>query len=192
MSSGGESRRSILKVSSRGGEIRRSRVFFALWPDDDVRDALSALARVAQAQCGGRATVREKIHLTLFFAGDVESSRIGVLEAAAGALRTAPFDLVLDCLAHWRHDHIVWAGASACPAALASLAAGLKAALARAGVHGEERPYAPHITLVRNTVRAPAGLRFPPCAWRAREFVLVESVAIAGGVRYDVLARWPL
>ena len=175
-----------------GAEGRRSRVFFALWPDEDVRDALAALACAAQAQCGGRAMAREKVHLTLFFVGEIESTRIAELETVAASLRTERFALVLDRLGYWRHNHIVWAGASACPPALASLAVDLKAALARVDIVGEDRLFAPHITLVRNAARAPATTAFAPCAWRAREFALVESRPVAGGVRYDVRARWPL
>ena len=178
-----------MSAAAGGG---RTRLFFALWPDDGVRDALAALATDAQAECGGRMTAREKIHLTLFFVGDIERERIAALETAAASLATVPFDLVLDRLCRWRHNSIVWAGAANCPSALAALAAGLHGALARAGVQGEERPYVPHITLVRNAARAPAAASIPPCAWRAREFVLVESVPAARGVRYDLRARSPL
>jgi 2'-5' RNA ligase len=157
-----------------------------------VRDALAALAAGAHAECGGRITAPEKIHLTLFFVGDVERERVKGLEAAAASLSTVPFELVLDRLGRWRHNHIVWAGASKCPPALDALAAGLHEALSGLGVHGEERPYAPHITLVRNAARPPAADTFPPCPWRARDFALVESMPAAGGVRYDVRARWPL
>ena len=173
-----------------GGD--RARLFFALWPDVTVRDSLAALAAAAQAECGGRMTARENIHLTLFFAGDIERGRIGVLEDAAASLSTVPFDLVLDRLGRWRHNNIVWAGASTCPTALAALAADLHGALERAGVQGDTRPYVPHITLVRNATRGPAAASLSPCAWGARELALVESVPAAGGVRYDVRARWPL
>ena len=176
-------------MNAVGGE--RARLFFALWPDAAVRDALAALAADAQTECGGRMTAPEKIHLTLFFVGDIERVRIAAVEAAAGHLSTAPFDLVLDRLGRW-HNSIVWAGASKCPPALVALAAELDDALARAGVQGDKRPYVPHITLVRNAARAPTTAAIPPCAWRAREFVLVESVPAARGVRYDVRARWPL
>lgn len=170
----------------------RARLFFALWPDESVRRTLGALALDAQAQCGGRATPLDKIHLTLFFVGDVERSRIDALETAAASLGTTSFELVLDRLGYWRHNRIAWAGASKCPRALAALASGLHDALGQAGVKGEDRPYVPHMTLVRNAARPPAAAAFPPCTWRAREFVLIESVSVAGGVRYDVRSHWPL
>jgi 2'-5' RNA ligase len=166
----------------------RARVFFAVWPDEPVRDALSAAALRAQAECGGRATAAEKIHLTLFFVGDVERARIAELERIAKAICGAPFELETDVLGYWRHNRIVWAGTRVTPAALTRLAADLTTRLVAAGYRAEDRAYAPHVTLVRNARRAPleTSLRMP--AWHAQEFVLAES---ARG-RYDVVSRWPL
>ena len=174
------------------GKPDRARLFFALWPDDPVRTALSALAREAQAECGGRAIVPGNIHLTLFFVGPFERGRIGALESAAGSLRPGAFDLVLDRLGHWPHNRIVWAGAAHCPPPLSALAGELRAALARQGVAGEERPYVPHLTLVRDAERKPATRRIAGCHWAVRTFALVESVPVGGGVRYEVRREWPL
>lgn len=170
----------------------RARVFFALWPDDAVRAALAAAAREAQAHTGGRAIVAEKIHLTLFFVGSIDRARIPRLEALAAPIRSNVFELTLDKIGYWRHNHIVWCGATRCPPALARLAADLRAALGREGFHAEDRPYVPHVTLVRAAARAPRRMSFGPCAWRAREFGLVESEPDTGGTRYAVRAAWPL
>jgi len=170
----------------------RARLFFALCPDASVRAALAALARDAQAECGGRAIPPENIHLTLFFVGAVERARIAALENAAGSLTTAGFELVLDRLGHWPHNRIVWAGATHCPAALATLAADLRSALARMGITGEERPYVPHLTLVRNAERRPSTRRIAACHWVVGSLALVESVPLGGGVRYNVQREWPL
>jgi len=170
----------------------RARLFFALWPDDSVRSALAALARDAQAECGGRAIARENLHLTLFFVGPFDRARIAALERAAGSLRTTTFELVLDRLGYWPHNRIVWTGATQCPAVLAALATDLRAALAHEGIAGETRPYVPHLTLVRNAERKPAARRLPACHWAASELALVESVPVSGGVRYDVTHAWSL
>ena len=170
----------------------RARVFFALWPDTDVRDALAEVARECGVECGGRPTPPEKIHLTLFFVGDVGCEVIPRLQVIAGTLAAAPFRLALTHLGLWRHNRIVWAGAESTPPALAMLVSDLTRGLAAAGVRAEDRPYVPHITLVRNARTAPRRTRIAPIAWRAREFVLVESVAAGGGARYEVVARWPL
>ena len=71
----------------------RARVFFALWPDAPVRDALSQAGAVAQAECGGKATPSDKIHLTLVFIGDVERSSIAALRECADRVEAEPFEL---------------------------------------------------------------------------------------------------
>lgn len=174
------------------GAGARTRVFFALWPDLAVRSALAQAAAQAQAECGGRATALPKLHVTLFFVGDVERARIDALQSCAGAVRAESFELEMSVLGYWRHNRIVWAGARQSPAALGALAAQLTANLALAGIAAEDRPYVPHVTLVRNARAATTRTRLNPPVWGVREFVLVESVRAASASRYDVLARWPL
>jgi 2'-5' RNA ligase len=172
------------------GATGTARLFFALWPSAEVRDALAALAKDVRAHCGGRATRPEDIHLTLFFIGQVERSRFSDLQAAAAASGGARFELLLDRLGYFRRARVAWAG-GACPAVLASLVAQLTRTLAARGFPGEERPYVPHITLAREAARTPAGIAFEPVIWRADAFVLVESVR-GSGSSYRILQRWEL
>jgi 2'-5' RNA ligase len=157
----------------------------------DVRDALAAVARECALECGGRPTAPEKIHITLFFVGDVERAAVARLQDVAGTLAAAPFHLAVTHLGLWRHNRIVWAGAESTPPALAMLVSHLTSGLAAHGVRSEDRPYVPHVTLVRNARTAPRRTRIAPIAWHARELVLVESVAAGGGSRYEVIGRWP-
>ena len=166
----------------------RARVFFAIRPEEPVREALAAAALRAREECGGRATARPKIHLTLFFVGEVERSRIPELEACAAAVTAPAFELSTDVLGYWRHNRIVWAGTRSAPPALSILVAALTAKLAEIGYRGEDRPYVPHVTLVRNARSAPRNAALDAPQWDVREFVLVES---AEG-RYEPLAGWPL
>ena len=179
-------------MTASGAKADRARLFFALWPEASVQAALGQLAREAQTHCAGRAIVQENIHLTLFFVGAFERARVESLERAAASVRAGLFSLVLDRLGYWRHNHIVWAGARECPAELAKLASALSAALAQVGVQGEDRPYVPHVTLLRNAERRPPPTTIQPCMWRVSDFVLMESVPVSGGVRYQALATWPL
>ena len=163
-----------------------------MWPDALLQEALGEIARSAQAECGGRATPDEKIHVTLFFVGHVERSRIDALKALAASVVAAPFDLKLAIRGYWRHNRIVWVGTRDCPAELAELVEQLQQRLTREGIRGDERPYVPHVTLVRDARRAPAKKAIPELDWRVSDFVLLESVPTGGGVRYDVLACFPL
>lgn len=170
----------------------RAKVFFGLRPDPSVRSALAGLSARAQAMTGGRSTPPPNLHLTLFFVGDVERSRIGVLEAAASTLRAAPFRIRVDRLGYWRHNRIVWAGPSEPPRALLELEAGLRTALHDCDIVGEERPFAPHVTLVRRAERKLLPMAFDVCGWDVSAFDLLESISAGGSVRYAPLKTWTL
>lgn len=168
------------------------RLFFALWPPDEVARALHAAARQAHAACGGRLMRRDTLHITLAFLGDVPAARLGEAEAAATAVTAAAFVLELDQLAHWRHNRIVWAGCSAPPAALEQLADGLGHCLRDAGFRLEARRFAAHATLLRNATGAALPALDAAIRWPVADFALVASHGGAAGSRYEVLRRWPL
>ena len=167
-------------------------MFFALWPTDEVRSALAAAAQSAQAQCGGRATPAEKIHLTLFFIGSFDRARLASITDIGTSVRENAFDFAVDRVGSFRRKGIVWAGTSETPRELPRLVESLRTGLAGVGISGEERPYVPHVTLVRDAARRPADDILRPSTWRAREFALVESVPAGGGVRYQNIGVWPL
>lgn len=173
-------------------EVQR-RLFFALWPDAAVAASLHELAQALQRACGGRATRRDSLHLTLAFLGGVPTSRLADAEAAADAVLADRFVLDLDRVACWKHNRIVWAGCSAMPPALGDVAAQLATNLRAAGFSLDARPFAVHASLVR---KANCGAPLPPLdaaiAWRAIDFALVESHAEPGGSRYQVVRRWTL
>ena len=170
---------------------RTARVFFALWPDDRVRDALHFHAQELHRSCAGRAMRRENLHLTLVFIGDVAAGRLDDLTSVADAISATPFEFVLDQTGYWRHNRIVWASPLTVPEPLRALVTGIEGGLKQAGFEFDQRPYAPHITLLRDA-RAPAILPPLDLHWPVRDFVLVESARVARGAEYRVLARWPL
>lgn len=136
---------------------------------------------------------RETLHVTLAFLGEVPESAIDAAESAAGSLVGKSFDLRLDHLAYWKHNRILWAGCSNLPPALAALADGLARALRADGFHLDERPFAAHVTLLRDA-RCPPELPAlaGPLQWHVGEFALVESRPSSAGPHYEPLRRWPL
>jgi 2'-5' RNA ligase len=99
---------------------------------------------------------------------------------------------LLDRIGHWPHNRVVYAAADAAPPVLAALAAELKAALAQAGFRTEERPYVPHVTLIRDARRAPSERTMPPIRWRVDDYVLMQSRRGGSGSAYEVLHRFTL
>ncbi len=169
----------------------KRRLFFALWPDARVAAALDAAGRRAHRDCGGRRTALDSIHLTLAFLGEIPAERAADAEATAAAVRGESFVLRIDRLGWWKHNRILWAGCDPMPPALESLAADLGRRLRDAGFALEARPFAAHVTLLRNA-RCPAPPQLPEAIdWPVREFVLVES-RLGEEIRYPIIGRWPL
>lgn len=167
------------------------RLFFALWPDDVTRAALSRTGKWLHQHLGGRRMREDTLHITLAFLGETPAERLEALVRAADSVEADAYGLVLDQAGYWRHNRIGWLGASETPHEHFTLVAALNAALAAGGFPIDSRPHVPHVTLLR---KAPGG-EVPACrpvAWCASEFVLVKSVTGSDGARYEILRRWPL
>ena len=60
-------------------------------------------------------------------------------------------------------------------------------ALHACGYQAEKRAYAPHVTLMRNLTKQDSFSECKAIQWSVKKFVLVESIAIEGGVKYEVI-----
>lgn len=132
------------------------------------------------------------LHLTLVFVGNVAVPRITELRANAAAVTAPRFELTFETLDYWRHNHVVWAGASTCPDALGQLVTGIRRAVRDAELRCDNRDYVPHITLLRDARRGPAATAARSIVWRAADFALVQSLRRNGATVYEVVERWPL
>lgn len=178
--------------NSESTKIGNVRVFFALWPDADVRTALYKLAQRQQGGCGGRIMRAETLHLTLLFLGDIPAARLVELQQAAMAVRGSKFSLELDQFAGWRHNAIGYASPATPPEALSELVAQLRTRVAESGFAFDRKLFKPHVTLLRNLERVPQAQAVSLPVWHADEFVLVKSVLGTTGARYEIIGRWPL
>ena len=177
-------------MPSGKGETRQ-RLFFALWPGEDHR---AALDRSAGKLLGKRIKriPASNLHITLAFAGTVAAEGRHCLEAAAGDIREAGFDLCIGRVGYWERPRILWAGPTHIPPELWSLAGALRRTLEVCGIEPESRPYQPHVTLARKVSKLPGNPVFPPLHWSISHFSLVESVTDPAGARYRVLRSWTL
>ena len=166
------------------------RLFFAIWPDASARAALETLAARLESRAGGRVVPIEKIHLTLAFLGEVAPDRADDLVKAADKVREAPFELVLDRIGAFRRARVTWVGSTSAPPALVGVEGMLREALRSRGFELEERPFTPHVTLVRKAEKTLAPEPIEPIAWRVQEFALVSTEPGTGA--YKTMATWPL
>ena len=168
------------------------RLFFALWPDEPVRERLHAAARELVPP-GARAVAPDSIHLTLLFIGSADAARRTCLEQAADGIKGSGFTFTLDQAGFWRKPQILWLGCAAPPAPLLDLVQGLTEGTGQCGVETEARPYQAHVTLARKVrTGPPAELPIEPIVWPVERFCLVESHTDPEGVRYRTLRFWSL
>jgi 2'-5' RNA ligase len=169
-----------------------ARLFFALWPDRGVRERLARWSAELRRVCGGRFTRKEHLHVTLAFLGNVARDRLPSLLTIAEAASAPAFTLRFDTPGYWARKRLAWAAPTTIPDSLAALAAGLSAALRNAGLQVEDRPYFPHVTLLRDARCGELPTALEAFEWCVQDFVLVESMLEPNGAVYRVIGRWPL
>jgi 2'-5' RNA ligase len=166
------------------------RLFFALWPDEEVRAQLARWSRELHALCGGRPTRPENLHVTLAFLGSVEEARVAEAERAAGEVAPRAISLVLDRPGYWKHNRIAWAGASVVAPELQAFVSELRGALVKSQIRFDAKTFVSHVTLLRDA-REPAVMpALVPIEWRLDGFALVQSVALPRGSRYEIRRFW--
>jgi RNA 2',3'-cyclic 3'-phosphodiesterase len=178
-------------VTSNSAATKTARLFFALWPESEIQALIARHAERLHQQVGGKITRTESIHLTLVFLGQVSLETVPQLGSLARAAPSEPFVLKLDKLGCWPKNNIGWIGPQRTPTALATLVQALQQGSEALGISIDQRPYAPHITLVRKAACKRVEPQEEPVQWRVRDFALVHSNTDSGGSRYSVIGRWP-
>jgi 2'-5' RNA ligase len=166
-----------------------SRLFFALWPDDQTRLELVRLSQSIEAK-GFRPVRPQNVHVTLVFLGNVDAASELLIKDSITGISAKPFVLSFDQLSYWSRPKVLCLTCSHTPDEVKMLVAALNMEVASCGLQTETRPYKPHITLVRHVQYLP-DINFEPIVWRAESFCLVESCSEPDGVSYKVIQQWP-
>jgi 2'-5' RNA ligase len=176
-----------------------ARVFFAVWPDPDVRAALEMLARECAARTAGRAPDPANLHVTLAFVGNVDEQGVVLLREIGrnAAAAATPFALILDRIGAFHRQELAWLGCSRVNEAMQALADGLFSQLTAAGFQLEHRPFRPHVTLARRArTRALDSTRdgalAAPVVWNVSRLTLNTSTHAQRPLRYVAIDSWPL
>lgn len=173
------------------GEAPTQRLFFALWPSEEVRSGLAEV--MASLHVGHAKPVpAENLHITLLFLGSVTTQTRTCAEAIAAGIAGHPFELSLDQIGFWPQSGILWLGARELPESLAALVRDLHLGIAGCGIDLDARPFKPHVTLMRKALVVRRERPLGAVAWRVDDFVLVESKTTRDGSHYQVLTSWRL
>jgi 2'-5' RNA ligase len=188
------------------------RLFFALWPDESMRQAMVRATREAARACGGRPVPAANLHVTLVFLGSVPERRLPRLAAiareaaglaggtcahepssrAAASCAAGAFELAFDRLEYWRAAHLLCALPAEPPRPLAALARALLERLAADGFAPDLKPFRPHVTVVRKVARPGSVGDMHPVVWRFTDLALVESRTLPQGALYSVVESYSL
>jgi 2'-5' RNA ligase len=170
-------------------KTRTRRLFFALWPGDDVRHALFHW-QTQNLPADVRWQHRADLHLTLHFLGDVDAALVDDLRHLGDDVGLSRFTIMLDEIGYWPRPQVLWAGPTLAPGELVALYRRLEPGLQALGLETERRTYRPHLTLARKLGRRFDWQPLPPLAWQVNEMALVESCP-GDAPRYHPIARWP-
>lgn len=174
-------------------EKKDCRLFFALWPDDELRREIVAVCSVIDLKESRARFMRAmNIHMTLHFIGNVSFAERDCLGHEAAKLRGRPFRLTIDCQGYFEKPRVLWLGCAEPPRALFDLQRNLGQLLLPCGFSPEDRPFNPHVSIARNLRREPAPIVFNGLDWRVDSFVLVESRSDTEGVEYRVIDEFAL
>lgn len=169
--------------------VKTKRLFFALWPDERVRDKLHQLQQTLDLT-DSRLVHKDDLHITLQYLGQASEEQLDCVKAAALRVDAASISLEIDSIHHWRKPRVLWAGLADMPDELRSLVHQLGEQLTFCGFPPEARSYQPHVTLARK-VRAADSSQLPDTiSWEVNEFVLVLSHTDGRVPRYEPIARF--
>lgn len=170
---------------------RTHRLFFALWPNDQLRSQMAAAARPLLEGKGARPIPADNLHITLAFLGAVQARKLPSVMAAASGIDVASFDLTIDRVEAWAGADILCLTPTTCPS-LRALVDRLRVNLLEHQLDPDRKDFRPHVTIGRDWRERQVDSTIGPFAWSADEFVLVESESSRKGSQYRIIGRWPL
>lgn len=124
------------------------RLFVAV---DFPEDIIQQLTRLCYGLPGARWVNEDQLHLTLRFIGDVDGARFREIKDELAAIKLASFRLTLKGIGHFpprKNPRVLWAGVEKNDSLL-RLKGKVDSAITRVGLPGDDRKFAPHVTLAR-------------------------------------------
>ena len=196
----------MIKIRNGMASTQTKRLFVAAFPPVEIVARLQAVPGDLVKEVPARAvrwTRPDQIHLTLFFLGAVEVSRVEEVQAAVvAACQEHPSPRVnvtgLGCFPGPAQPRILWAGLSGDDESLRRLKQSIDAQLLASGFAGEDRPFHPHLTLGRVTQlnlasrkKITAALEKARAAafgsWQINRIDLMQSILSPHGSTYAIL-----
>lgn len=175
------------------------RLFFGVTPSSSQVEQLAKVLQQLAAPL--KPVLPVNLHLTLRFLGSVEYAQAQAmcrrLDALTDAAGLSEFSVHLQHVECWTGPKVLCLAGAVEDPALVSLDAWLDQLAHEQGLAARQHPLRPHISLARHAHSAALLTLEPlqtlkPMVLVAHELRLYHSESTADGVRYRVLASWPL
>lgn len=127
------------------------------------------------------------LHLTLTFLGQTPTASIPAILDALKQMPALECTLQLNTLGTFVNGGIVWAGSANVPESLAEWVTQLRAGLQASGIVFDNRPFRPHITLLRKAAHIEAPIE-PALVWQMGSAELCISLSSPDGSTYQVVS----
>ncbi len=134
---------------------------------------------------------RANLHLTLAFIGEIDDAKARLVAARLAQHTWQPSLWRVDRIGVFDRARVLWAGSGDEPE-LAAIAARVRTLLDELQVRYDRKPFAPHVTLLRNLPRSASGTAEgidPPVDWPVQRPVLLQSTHDETGTRYTALEQ---
>jgi RNA 2',3'-cyclic 3'-phosphodiesterase len=158
-----------------------SRYFFALWPDNLIRDEI--VNRSSRLDLKGSKTVKSNLHLTLVFMGKLHAKQLDDIISQAKSITCPTFDICLNHSGYFKNSKVSWLGLDSIPQTLLQLHRQLLEIIGQCSIDVKPQRYKPHVTLTRNSSFFDTQL-INPVLWSVKDFALIESIDTVKGVEY--------
>ena len=173
-------------------EVPTQRLFFALWPSEEVRSGLAEVMASLDVR-RAKPVAAENLHITLLFFRLCHGANTDLCRKDRRRDRGTPVRAETQSNRLLAKIGIVWLGAREVAGELfAALVRDLHLGIAGCGIDLDARPVKAHVTLMRKALVVRRERPPDPIAWRVDDFALVESKTNPDGAHYQVLTRWRL
>lgn len=168
------------------------RLFIAINFNERIKDDIMSVTReLQQVAAKGNYTLRDNLHLTVVFLGEINQDRIGLIKSAMNRIKAQSFLLSFDKTGLFKRNggNIYWIGLKENPA-LTSIYDQLYEELSKAGFRLEERKYTPHLTIGREVKLKDPSSGFQPAntlennSMNVTRIILMKSERVNGKLKY--------
>lgn len=156
------------------------RLFVAVNFSDDFKKSLIEIMHELKKQgVQGNFTAVDRLHMTLCFIG--ETHEVQTIKSALQGISFKPFELGLSEIGNFRD--LIWLGTKN-NQKMSTLVKEIRTALENAGIEFDNKPFKPHITLIRKSNGKKADIKLPDIKMKVNRISLMNSSQVNGKLVY--------